>query len=89
MSGDFHPFYRRVEDAGHMLSVHLVDAPRDVRHERVARRNVEKGATFSMEVPMPFFEMASDMWQPPDEDEVRDRAIHVVSRDIVPSCRGA
>jgi hypothetical protein len=52
------------------LKLNLLDAPRDVRRERVMRRNVEKGPTFSMVVPAPFFEMASDVWEEPDELEI-------------------
>jgi predicted kinase len=68
-------FYRRVEDAEHALAVYVIDAPRDVRRERVLRRNVEQGETFAQVVPLEFFELASDMWQPPDEEEVRARRI--------------
>ncbi len=71
-------FYRRVEDAGYKLAVYVVDAPREVRRERVMRRNEEKGATFAQVVPPEFFELASDMWQPPDDDETRDRAVRFV-----------
>jgi predicted kinase/uncharacterized glyoxalase superfamily protein PhnB len=67
-------FYRSVEDRGHPLVLHVVDAPREVRRERVARRNVERGPTFSMVVPPEVFELASDLWEPPDEDELRERA---------------
>lgn len=62
-------FYRRVEDAGHTLVIYLVDAPREVRRARVEQRNRERGPTFSMEVPPAFFELASDLWEPPDDDE--------------------
>jgi len=67
-------FYSRVDAAGHELVVYALDAPREVRRERVERRNREKGETFSMVVPPQVFEMASDMWEPPDDTEcsVRD-----------------
>lgn len=68
-------FYRRVDDAGYELAVYVLDAPRDIRRERVMRRNEERGATFAQVVPPAFFELASDMWQPPDEHESRERAI--------------
>lgn len=67
-------FYRFVEDAGFHLVVHVLDAPRDVRRERVMLRNVAQGETFSMVVPLEFFELASDLWEPlpPEEREGRD-----------------
>jgi predicted kinase len=71
-------FYRRVEDAGLALSVYVLDAPREVRRERVMRRNEERGETFAQVVPPEFFELASDMWEPPDDDEARDRSIRFV-----------
>lgn len=75
-------YYRRVDAAGHPLRVYLLDAPRDVRRDRVLRRNTERGETFAMEVPVEFFELASDMWQPPDEHEQRTRGVRVVT-DVV------
>lgn len=62
-------FYARVDAAGFELVLHVIDAPRDVRRARVMRRNEERGATFSMVVPMEMFELASDLWEPPDADE--------------------
>jgi predicted kinase len=66
-------FYARVDDAGFEVVLHVVDAPRDVRRERVRRRNEERGETFSMVVPMEIFERASDLWEPPDEAELDAR----------------
>ena len=43
--------------------VHLIDAPRDVRRERVERRNREAGPHTQV-VPPAFFERASDAWEP-------------------------
>lgn len=68
-------FYRRVDDAGHDLAVYLLDAPRALRRERVLLRNKEQGETFAQVVPLEFFERASDLWEPPDEEEARERAI--------------
>lgn len=68
-------FYGRARDERIELAVYLVDAARAVRRERVMRRNVEQGATFSMVVPAPFFELASDMWEEPDEFEIAEHAI--------------
>lgn len=72
-------FYARSGRSGLNLQVYVLDAPREVRRARVMRRNEEKGDTFSMVVPEHIFDIASDMWEPPDEDEIRTRAIRCVS----------
>ncbi len=63
-------FYARVDEAGACLTVHVVDAPREERRARVLRRNEARGATFSMVVPPEIFELASDLWEPPDDAEL-------------------
>lgn len=63
-------FAARIEGAGFERVLHVVDAPRAIRRERVRRRNEERGPTFSMAVPMDVFELASDLWEPPDESEL-------------------
>lgn len=73
-------FYARVEDEGYALTVYVLDAPREVRRERVARRNVERGETFSTFVPPQFFELASDMWEPPDDEEQSERDFRILAR---------
>lgn len=65
--------YRRVDAAGYALTVYVLDAPRDVRRERVERRNEQQGDTFFMVVPPYFFELASDLWEPPDAEEASGR----------------
>jgi predicted kinase len=72
-------FYERVDAGGYELTVYVLDAPRDVRRERVLRRNREQGETFSMEVPLPFFELASDLWQPLDETECSGRDVRFMA----------
>lgn len=72
-------FYQRVAGCGRGLVVYVLDAPRDVRRQRVVRRNQDRGETFAMEVPLPFFELASDMWEPPGDDERSGRDV----RDVV------
>ena len=73
--------YQRARDAGIELRIHVLDAARDVRRERVARRNVEKGPTFSMVVPESIFELASNMWQGPDDTEIAEHRIELISTD--------
>ena len=72
-------FCQRVSGEGAELVVHVLDLPREIRRERVRRRNIEKGPTFSMVVPDPFFEIASNMWEAPDEAECSDFAVQFVS----------
>jgi len=72
-------FYRRIEALGYGVQVYVLETPRDVRKARVQRRNSKKGDTFSMVVPDEVFEMASDMWQPPDDLERQSQAIEFVS----------
>jgi len=52
----------RIEDLD--LRVYLVDAPRDLRRERVRLRNHSAAAHVQV-VPPEFFEAASDAWEPP------------------------
>jgi predicted kinase len=61
-------FYERVRAEGLELVVHLLDAPRATRRERVARRNQSPGP-FTQIVPPEIFERASDAWEPPTEAE--------------------
>ncbi|XXX72495.1 ATP-binding protein [Sorangium sp. So ce134] len=72
-------FYERVDAGGHGLTIHVLDAPRALRRERVQRRNLEKGDTFSMVVPPDFFELASDRWEPLDDAERDGRDVRLVS----------
>jgi len=74
-------FCRRVVDDGFDLAVHVLDAPREVRRLRVQRRNAERGPTFSMIVSDAVFEMASDLWEPPDAIERGTFAIELVAGD--------
>jgi len=62
-------FCQRVMAEGFTVVMHELDAPLEVRRTRVQRRNVEQGATFSMVVPEPVFELASALWEPSDELE--------------------
>ena len=74
-------FYARVAEAGVELTLHVLDAARDVRRQRVQQRNLEQGPTFSMVVPPDVFEIASDLWQPPDPSECEGRDVRFVRTD--------
>ena len=71
-------FCQRIRDDGFQLAVYILDAPRDIRRERVRLRNTEKGPTFSMVVPDHVFDIASNMWEPPDDIEQGEIAIEYV-----------
>ncbi|HFE45214.1 MAG TPA: ATP-binding protein [Nannocystis exedens] len=74
-------FYARVDRTPHELIIYVLDAPREVRRERVLARNERRGQTFSMVVPPDIFELASDLWQPPDERECKGRNVHIIECD--------
>ncbi|HVJ16616.1 MAG TPA: AAA family ATPase [Polyangiaceae bacterium] len=74
-------FYDRVREAGFELTIHALDAAREVRRERVEQRNRERGSTFSMVVPPAIFELASDLWEPLDADECRGRDVRLIQTD--------
>jgi predicted kinase len=71
-------FYARVDASAFDLTVYVLDAPREVRRARVEQRNLERGDTFSMHVPPEIFELASDLWEPPDELERHDRDVRSI-----------
>lgn len=62
-------FYQMAQGTGHPLEIFVLDVSRNIRRERVRKRNVEQGPSFSMEVPDHIFELASDMWEAPSEKE--------------------
>ncbi|MEZ4223366.1 MAG: AAA family ATPase [Polyangiaceae bacterium] len=68
-------FYDRAEGEGFELILHLLDAPRDERRRRVLMRNETRSETFSMVVPLEYFELASDAWEPLADDEVTGRRV--------------
>lgn len=62
-------FCAEVTDDGWSLTIHVLDAPIEVRRDRIQNRNVQKGQTFSMVVPADIFELASRLWESPDDEE--------------------
>jgi uncharacterized glyoxalase superfamily protein PhnB/predicted kinase len=73
--------YTRAGDACIALKVYVLDAERAVRRERVLARNRGNGATFSMVVPAEVFELASDLWEPPEADEVQGLDVSFIRTD--------
>jgi len=74
-------FCRRVAEAGLELSIHVLDASRELRKQRVEARNLARGATFSMVVPPAIFELASDLWEPLDPSECDGRDVRFIRTD--------
>jgi predicted kinase len=71
-------FFERVDVSGHGLTIYALDAPRELRRQRVQERNAQQGETFSMPVPPAIFELASDLWEPLDERECAGRDVRFV-----------
>lgn len=67
--------YAQAEDGGYDFALYVLEPSREIRRERVIKRNLEQGETFAVEVPPAFFEMASDMWEPLSEDECRSHEV--------------
>jgi predicted kinase len=77
-------FCERIRADGFDLALYILDESRDIRRQRVRLRNTEKGSTFSMVVPDHVFEVASDMWEAPDDIEQSESAIEYVSATSAP-----
>jgi predicted kinase len=75
-------FCQRIRDDGFSLTVYILEAPHEVRRERVRLRNTDKGPTFAMVVPDHVFEIASNMWEPPDDVERCETTIEYVSTTL-------
>lgn len=76
---DREAFYARVDATDHDLRVHVLDVPVEVRRERVRARNRAADGTFKMAVPDAMFDIADRAWQPPDDDECRERRIRIIT----------
>jgi predicted kinase len=74
-------FYERVDATAAGLTIHVIDASREVRRRRVEERNRRRGSTFSMVVPPEIFELASDLWELPDATECEGRDVRFIRTD--------
>lgn len=54
---------------GAPVRLHVLDAPHALRKERVMRRNVDQGETFSFEVTPMMFDAMEQMFEPPTQSE--------------------
>ena len=78
-------FYALVDASALELTIHVLDAVREVRRRRVEERNRARGATFSMVVPPEIFELASDLYEPVEDVETRERRTRRVRTDSEPA----
>jgi len=62
-------FFDEIGPLGYVVYLYVIDAPKNVRKERVRSRNREQGPTFSMVVSDEVFEFANNLWEPLTEDE--------------------
>ena len=59
-----------VEQSGHVAVFHFVDADLEIRRERVVRRNVERGETYSFDVTPVMFDAMASYFDRPTESEL-------------------
>ena len=63
------------------VKLHYLDAPADIRWERVQARNVAQGQNFRFEIPRERFDYTESIWQPPSEAELVElNGVRVVLR---------
>lgn len=60
---------------GYALKNHFLDISKEIRLERVMKRNKEKGATFEFEVSQENFDFMENWFEPPNEKEMEDGVI--------------
>jgi predicted kinase len=64
-------FYERAAAGNLRVQLHALEAPAELRWQRVQARNREQGDTFALEVTREMFDFVERMWEPPDETELR------------------
>lgn len=63
-------FLKLAKELGFSAELHYLDAPYSVRFERVMKRNINKGQTFSFEVTPIMFELMDKEFEKPSEKEL-------------------
>ena len=81
-------FYARVDAADRPVRITVLDVPAEVRRQRVMARNETGSATYRMVVSEEIFELANGAWEAPDEAEIAQREIEVVTPDSRQETRG-
>jgi len=68
-------FYDLAAAQNYKLETHLVEADKDIRWERVQKRNSEKGKTYSLQVNREMFDFCENLFERPDSEELRNGVI--------------
>lgn len=63
-------FYDLADTAGFDITLHLIEAPEDVRWQRVQKRNQEKGETFDIAVDRQMFDFCEHLFERPEGAEL-------------------
>ena len=74
-------FYDWADGLGRAVVLHHLDVDAQTRWGRVERRNVERGATFELEVTRDMFDFMETLWEAPDAAEMASRNGVVAGRD--------
>ena len=53
------------------FKLHYINATKDIRHDRIFGRNIEQGATYSLEVTPAMFEHMENFFEPPIGEELK------------------
>jgi len=69
-------FYDLAREDGFDICLHLVDADRETRWQRVEGRNWNKGDTYSMEVDRGMFDFCENLFERPEGDELKITISH-------------
>jgi len=69
-------FYALAQKGGFDFCLHLVEAQKDVRWQRVLDRNAAKGDTYRMDVDRGMFDFCEDLFERPFGDELNFTLIH-------------
>ena len=63
--------FRKFADLnGYQLKIHFLDVPKDIRLNRVMKRNAEKGETFEFEVSKENFDFMENWFEKPTKQEM-------------------
>ena len=75
-------FYDWADAQGFSTRLHVIEAPSELRWQRVERRNADKGETFALTVTREMFDFMDRIWEPPTLEEIASRAIETVDTSL-------